>query len=473
MPSDIKINVLGPQQIVIDGQEQPPLAPQQRRVLAILASRPGEVITRDHLMQMLWGSATQKLLKGLQAYVSNIRSILGTSTVELIGTGYRLNLDPQAVDEVRFLGHVATGHQELSAERYYNAAQAFDAALALWRGQPYDDMENGEFTARRAGLDEALLGAQEGSLRASLEMVRSSQHAGALVARTAQAYAEHPRRERRAIDHIRCLMMSGRVPEAMQAANDFRSRINTEIGIDPGPEFMEIHAHIGRRDSHVLSAAWGSNEALPTFTTPLIHRDLERELAATLLSDDGYSLLTLVGPSGVGKTRLAGAIAEQLMPGLPGGVIWLERSDTQDSDQFLAALAQRLGIKGSGPDLKQRLSKALGDRRTLIVADDAQVRAITPAIAVLLAVGPKLAMLITSTRAVGLASEHVVELQPFATHPAPGGSAAARFVIGLVEGVGGRPATDLETLQQQLKSSSGLPVDLEQAAIAELSARAS
>jgi DNA-binding SARP family transcriptional activator len=473
MDPELRINVLGPQEIFIANEVIEPLAPQQRRVLSILASRPGEVIARDHIMDILWGTATQKLLKGLQAYISNIRHVLGTGSVQHIGTGYRLNINPAGVDEVRFSQGVLKGHELFAAGQFKEAEEAFNKALHLWRGEPYDDLPNGEFQFRRAGLIQSKLAAEEGVLGARLEMVRTSQQAAALGGQTAQAYAEQPGRERRALDHIRALVMSGRVSEAMQVATEFRTRIHNDIGVDPGPDFMEAVAGIGRRDAQLMSAAWGAPVEVPHFVAPLVGRDLELELATTLLLDDGTGILTLCGVEGVGKTRLAGAVAERLAELLPGGLIWLEPSVTQDSNALLTAVAKRLGVKGNEPQLRERLASALVSRRMLIVVDGAHSRGITAAMMTLVSAGPKLAMLVTSTTPIGVASEQLIQLQPFATTDGADGSPAARFVVQIASGLGIHESSDLSSVEKLVQGSSGLPGDLEQIAIQSLTHQAS
>lgn len=461
----ISIGVLGPQLVSVDGQEIETLAPQQRRVLSILASRPGAIVARDQIMMNLWGASTSKLLKGLQAYVSNIRQVVGTAVVEFVGTGYRLNLDPEAVDEVRFIRLLATGHLHMASERYAEAAEDFDEAVALWRGDPYDDLPNGEFAARRAGLRESLLSAEEGLVRARLEMVRDSQQASALVSVTAQAYAEQPRRERRVVDHIRCLLMCGRATDATQVAHDYRKRLKAEVGAEPGREFAEITGFIGRRDHLPLSAAWGSSAQIPSFTMPLIGRALEEDLACTLLAGDAVGILTFTGPPGVGKTRLAGAVAQSMARTLPGGVVWLEPNATQDAESLLVALAEHMQIKSAIGELRQRIPAALGARRTLIVADGVEPKSITSAAAILLSTGSMLSLLVTAEMPLALASEQVIELQPLSTTTMPGGSPAARFVGEAVEMLGAEGRIGSDVIEQAVRGSSGLPVDLHQVAI--------
>ena len=91
----ISIHVLGPQVILRDGEEIHPPAPQQRRVLAVLASHPGEVVAREAISQRIWGSATAQQLRSLQSYISHLRTILGTHA-------RKLGIDPDALVTVRY-----------------------------------------------------------------------------------------------------------------------------------------------------------------------------------------------------------------------------------------------------------------------------------------------------------------------------------------------------------------------------------
>ena len=144
----ISIRVLGPQIILRYGEEVPPPAPQQRRVLAVLASRPGEVVAREAISQRIWGSATAQQLRSLQSYVSHLRTVLGTHAIELVGSGYRLNLDEDRIDEVQFRRHVETGLEQVGEGHVRDARRHLEAALDLYRGKPYDDLPNGEFAVR-------------------------------------------------------------------------------------------------------------------------------------------------------------------------------------------------------------------------------------------------------------------------------------------------------------------------------------
>lgn len=462
----IAIKVLGPQQIVIDGVELPALAPQQRRVLAILATRPGEVISRDDIMQMLWGSSSSKLLKGLQAYVSNIRSVLGISSISLVGAGYRLNVEPEQVDEFVFQRHVNQGHHELSRESYRSAVEEFAAALSIWHGgQPFDDLPNGDFVARRAGLLEARLGAQEGLLQAHLELARSSHEVGALVHQTSQSYAEAPRRERRAIDHARALVMTGRCAEALQVLQEFRTRAQADA-TEPSVEFMQFTERVKRRDPAVYSAAWGSTTDIPEYPLPHIARERDVRLAMSLLGGRSGGVLTITGPAGVGKTRLGAEVAARIIDDLPGGVVWLEPSVAINSEKILRTIAERMGVRSSNGNLRGDLARVLASRRTLVVIDEAPGREVTSAVASLLGAGPRLAVLVTCAEPLGLASEHVMTLAPFSRTPSLGPSAAARFVAALMVHMGVKDALTstahmMEELESRVAQTDGLPSQLE------------
>jgi DNA-binding SARP family transcriptional activator len=317
----LSISVLGPQVIYLKGAELDAPAPQQRRVLSLLASRPNEVVSREWIAHGLWGSATATQLRGLQVYVSNLRSALGKSSIDLVGNGYRLNVPPDAIDEVNFKNALTLGHDAVAHERYDEAIEHLTFGLSLWRGEPYDDLPHGDFIARRAGLLEAKHAAEDALLRAEVEFLRDIGSAEALIPRSAELHAEQARREGRVMLHLRCLMIAGRLTDASAIANDYRNRMRAEVGVEPGPQFADFYARLMRRDASLLPAAWGSSVNVPTFSTPLIGRDRELELAISLLRGDSTRLLTITCPAQVGCTRLAAATAERLGHGLPGGVI--------------------------------------------------------------------------------------------------------------------------------------------------------
>jgi len=467
----LSINVLGPQMIVIDGVELDAPAPQQRRVLSLLASRPNEVVSREWIAQGLWGSATATQLRGLQVYVSNLRSALGKTSIDLVGNGYRLNVPAEAIDEVKFRTALTLGNDAVAHDRFDEAIEYLAFGLALWRGEPYDDLPHGDFIARRAGLLEAKLAAEDALLRAQVESLRDIGAAEALIPRSAEIHAEQPRREGRVMLHLRCLMIAGRLSDASGLANDYRNRLRADVGVEPGPQFADFYARLMRRDASLLPAAWGSSVQVPTFATPLIGRDRELELAVSLLRGDSTRLLTITGPPQVGCSRLAAATADRLGPALPGGVIWIQPDNAQDAEAMLQAVGAAVGETGSIAELRQRLPKKLGHRRTLVVVDGAAPGKLTAGLAILLASGPKVSILVTSRELVGLASEQVINLQPISTIPTEDGSPASRFVLQFAESLGTPIDMRATALDPHVTASSGLPPDLEQTAIDLLSGK--
>lgn len=461
----LTVALLGPQVITKNGKALPAPAPQQRRVLALLASRPGEVVSREWISRGLWGSATLTQLRGLQVYVSNLRSALGKTAIDLVGNGYRLNIDPQAIDEVVFKDSLALGHMQISQGLFDDAIGLFTAGLKLWRGDPYDDLPHREFIARRAGLLEAKLAAEDALLRARVELLRNVGAAEALVPRSAEIYAEQPRREGRMMLHLRCLMVAGRMADAATVANDYRNRLRADVGVEPGPAFTEFYSRLTRRDPALLPQAWGSSLAIPSYSTPLLGRDLELDLAVNLLRGNATRLLSVVGVSQVGKTRLAAAIAESFGSGLPGGVVWVGPESAGDAEAMLSAVAASVGINGTLGELRQRLPKALGSRRTLVVIDGATPGRLTPGLAILLASGPKVSILLTGTKAAGLASEQIITLHPLSATAGDGPSPAARFVTGFAQALGVPLPVAPSVIEEKVAASTGLPADLEQVVI--------
>ncbi|MEY3733818.1 MAG: hypothetical protein RL347_1177 [Actinomycetota bacterium] len=460
----ISIRVLGPQIILRDGEELAPPAPQQRRVLAVLASKPNEVVAREAISQRIWGSATAQQLRSLQSYVSHLRTILGTHAIELVGGGYRLNIDEDRIDEVQFRHHVERGLEQVGEGHFREARRHLETALDLYRGKPYDDLPNGEFAVLRTGLLQLRDAAQDALLRMRVDLVRTSQDCDGLIPLVAQAYADHPDRELRAMLYARTLAMAGRLAEAGEIAREFRARLKEATGAEPTPEFNETMARLAQRDRAVLSAAWDSSVEVPPYAGPVIGRDLEVHAAVTMLEVGGSALVTISGVEGVGKTRLAAAVARSLADDLSGGVIWVDAATAETGDEVLERIAERIDLHGTPATLRHSLPRALGERRTLVVVDGLEGIDAKGALAIVLGAGPLVSVIVTSSQRVGLASEQVLTLQPFSTSGGESSPAAA-FVIAMLDLLAPGVSIDPVTVGQVVTGSSGVPGDLEQIAL--------
>jgi hypothetical protein len=376
------------------------------------------------------------------------------------------------VDEVKFRALLQEGHAALAQARFLDAFRSFTTALDLWRGDPYEDLPHGDFLARRTGLFEGKLAAQDGLLRARTEMLRDTQEAEALIPETADLYAQQPRREGRLLQHIRCLSLAGRTAEAASIVQDYSTRLQLEARVEPSLDFTGAVALYLRRDPSTLPAAWGSRVSLPHYTTPLLCRDQERDLIASLLRSDSTRLLTVTGPGRVGKTRLAAAAAQELAPELPGGVLWLDVRGARASGWLLEALATEMGIARSGQELRMALPRELGRRRTLVVLDGADESDYLRDVAVLMAAGPRLSILATRQAPLGLATEYPLEINPLSTSDGTHPSQSRIFVESLLEALGANQAGSwLPEFEARIAHSNGLPEQLEQIAFDALALR--
>ena len=458
------VSVLGHLIVTSPGQITPQLAPQSRRLLALLATHPSELLDRAWLAEGLWGNADAAHLRSLQVHISHLRASLGRALIESVDQRYRLGLDPAAVDEVRFRSLVIQGQSALSHAHYDDALSLLGEALDLWRGEPYADLACEFIRARRASLRELKCAAEEGYLRSRVEMIRTARDAEAVMPLAAQRMAEQPFREARIILHMRCLIAAGRLTDAVNAAIDYRRRLMDDVGVEPGPDFAEVVGRIMRRDASLMPEAWNSRCDVPQYSTPLLQRDAEHDVVVALLKWNSVRLVCLTGEPGVGKTRLAAAVAETISRGFPGGVIWLRPQDSRDPERALAHVANAIGMRASSAELRQRLPRQLGRSRTLVVLDGVETENVVPCVAVLLAAGSLVSVLVTGTHRLGLASAHEMRVHPMSRED------SVALVQELVGIMGGASAS---VSPRSLSSARGLPLLLEHLAIDLVSARAS
>ncbi|HET9382028.1 MAG TPA: BTAD domain-containing putative transcriptional regulator, partial [Streptomyces sp.] len=376
----------------------------------------------------------------LQAKVSQLRRVLGRHRVVRQAPGYRLLLDPDRdeVDAERFRALVA-GARPVRDPRA--RAALLTEALDLWRGPAYADFADEEFVRPAVQrLTEQRLSVVEEQVEARLEAGEQVLLGGELAA----LVARHPLRERLRALQIRALYRAGRQGEALAAYEDLRSRLAEDLGVDPGPALAALHRAVLRQDPGLLAPAppgaqspalpaapRAARSNLPVPLTPLIGRD---EALAGLAGLPGtVRLVTLTGPGGVGKTRLALAAASA-RAGEPADGVWLVEFSgvraTASSADLAQVAASALGIRDDAPSAPpgtgtpgtasspaHRLAAALRDRRTLLVLDNCEhvVGAAAELAELLLRTAPGLRVLATSQEPLGLAGEVVFLVEPLST----------------------------------------------------------
>ncbi len=316
------IAVLGPLQV--DGQANG-LSPRDRVVLSALVVRAGEPITTEALADALWGETLPaSWAKVLQGCVVRLRKRLGNAAIVSAAHGYRLALADEELDHRLFERLLDRAREALAGRDPARASYLAQEALQLWRGPALPDLEDWELgrveTSRLEGLrmdaEELLVEAETDAGRARDVLER----ARALV-------AQAPFRERRWALLARALHQSGRQPEALGAIQRARAMLVDEFGLDPGPELVDLEAMLLRQDPSLSPAAAPEVSATCPYRGLLVYDAAdadtffgrEDDVAACLRRLRDAGVLTVVGPSGVGKSSLvrAGVVASLTGSGRP------------------------------------------------------------------------------------------------------------------------------------------------------------
>ncbi|WP_328863881.1 BTAD domain-containing putative transcriptional regulator [Streptomyces virginiae] len=468
----MRFEVLGPLTVRTDeGTPVPVPEAKVRALLGALLVRYGRPVPVDRLIDELWGED----LPGnpgntLQTKVSQLRRILaqaeegGRALVGFGPAGYALRVADAAVDAGRFAELTALARKEDGARA---RAALLSEALGLWRGPAYADLPDAAFVRTEvARLEERRVTAQEDLAEARLEL---GEHV-VLADELAALIAEHPLRQRLRAAQMRALYGAGRQNEALAAYRELTARFAEELGIDPGPELGALHEAILRQDpaltagprrrpepepepepergaapvsAPVLAPAVmkarrpGPPTHLPTPVSSLVGR--EAAVARVCAAVEASRLVTLTGPGGVGKTRLALAAAARLAeaeaeaeadadaatePGVcPDGVRFVEFAGARGG--VAAVIAAALGVRedadsGTGPGsggeaaARDRLAAALAARRLLLVLDNCEhvVESVAALTDQLLRQAPGLRVLATSQEPLALSGEVLEAVAP-------------------------------------------------------------
>ncbi|MTE18780.1 AfsR family transcriptional regulator [Streptomyces sp. TRM43335] len=445
-----------------DGAAVPLGGTRLRTLVTALALAGGRTVSTGALVAKVWadGDPPADAVGALQALVGRLRRTLGRDAVVSQEGGYRLAADRDDVDVFRFERLVAEGTRALDAGDAAGAVGPLDEALALWRDDPRTDLPDAAETARIERLRLAAVRART-EARAALEGPRE------VLAELAELCARHPLDEPLQALRLRALRDAGRTAEALAAYEEVRRELAERLGADPGAELRALHAELLRRP-----APREARGNLRARLTSFVGR--EAELAAVREGLAAHRLLTLVGPGGSGKTRLAQEAADGVARRWPDGAWLAELAPVGEAATVAETVLTVLGgretvIRGAGGDTARsaadasaRLAELCAHRELLLVLDNCEhvVGAAAELVETLLTRCPGVTVLATSREPLGVPGEVVRSVEPL---PVP-------VALRLLEerGAAVRPgfstARDLRACEEICRRLDGLPLAVELAA---------
>ena len=356
----VRAGLLGPLEVTRAGRRVEPTSPKQRALLIDLLVHRGGAVSRDRLIDDLWGEQPPATASGVvQSYVSQLRRALGSEVVRTVGQGYAVDPARIALDVADLEAHLKRARVARTAGNTALVREAATEALALWRGEPLADVAFESFAqAEIARLRELRAVSLELALEAE---IGSGGHRQA-VAGLEAAVADHPLQERLWWLLMLALYRSGRQADALRAFQRARAILADEHGLDPGGALRELErAVLDQRpelDDLLLPAApprrpvRGSRPRVS-----LLGRTEEwSAIEAFLGSDDSGRLLVLLGEPGIGKTRLLEET--HVHAGAAGGTVVAGRGFEAERGRPYGAWVDAL--RGAPlPDLDEPLRAAL------------------------------------------------------------------------------------------------------------------
>jgi DNA-binding SARP family transcriptional activator len=413
--AQLGLGILGPLSAEADGERLKISSARQRTILALLVLFPDQVVTVDTMVDSIWPDRAPATARTqISICVAALRRLFSSvgATEELIVTehpGYRLDPEGHGIDWMLFDEEAAHARRAAHEGRLPDAERCYARALGLWRGRALSGVTGVVAETEAARLDERRLAVRDEAVEVLLAL---GEHTRAL-AEAAAVVRESPLREHT----IELLMLaqyrSGRRAEALDTYRQARRLFIDELGVEPGPELLRLHAAVLRDDSSLLppksrpepepaeppppSTALVVPSELPPDTHGFVGRGAELA-ALDLLSDpaeSGYgpTIGLITGVAGVGKTSLAVHWAHQIADSYPDGRLFAdlrgfdEQHDLAPAAEILSQFLRSLGVPGARipTGLAERTAmyrSILNQRRVLVLLDNTgsfeQVRPLLP-----------------------------------------------------------------------------------------------
>ncbi|MFF2012634.1 BTAD domain-containing putative transcriptional regulator [Streptomyces sp. NPDC058195] len=407
----LRVQLLGPVRAWRDGAEVALGPPKQRALLGLLASRAGDIMGVESIVDAVWGSdVPQTAVNGVHTYVAGLRRVLdpgraGRAAGAVLTSesgGYCLRIDPADVDALLFTRILAEARRARGAGDTDITLRLYEQALSYWHGEALSGVP-GPFAAReRDRLRDLRLTAVE---ERAAHMLAAGRHTE-LVTELPGTVSEEPLREKLRWLLILALYRSGRRAHALWMYEEIRDVLVRELGIEPGPDLRALHEKILAGHPELLGPAADTGSPLlthrggpvlrtpqpvqlPSLTSGFVGRTEELSLLEEAMRGESIRggpatpVVVIDGAPGVGKTALALQLAHRLVDRFPDGQLYVdlhgagpERVSVSAADA-LEQLLGGLGVDGarlpSDPAARTALYRSLlHGQRMLVVLDDAQ-----------------------------------------------------------------------------------------------------
>lgn len=410
----LKVSLLGPFEVTVDEQPVAVDAKAQRKLLAILALEVRSELSVDRISEGLWGEELpNKPTEAVRFHIHGLRNTLGDAGGRLVtrSKAYLLDVLAEDIDLNRFYSLVSAGTGALEGGDPSGAASTIDAALRLWRGTPigefsYDDFAQPEL--RR--LEEARALAFQSRYEADLQLGNSAE----AVRDLAGLVEEYPYREGLWALYMTALHRTGRSVEALREAQRFRERLVEETGLEPSGVFLDAeNAILLNEPAPPEPERLTPSSSLPAPIGSLIGRDLEFGEVTRRLGT--ARLLSITGPPGVGKSRLALAAVRELEQTKAVRAWFVDASAIDDGADLETTIAAAVGI-GDAAAISEIASLTSAAPGVMIVDGvPAHAQGVRDVLTQLLQQSPALTALVTTTAPLGVSGEALYRLRPLTT----------------------------------------------------------